>query len=61
MTSGSSNHQKKYASGANSDWIGVPGVKNSVTGSTWKLNIIIKTVAPTDSNVFFPMLSKRFS
>lgn len=37
-------HQKKNSWGANSDWSGVPGVKNSVTGRTLKLKAMTSAV-----------------
>ena len=42
---GKISHQKKYSAGAKRDWMGVPGVRNSVTGRTWKLKIMMSTVA----------------
>ena len=60
-TSGSSSHQKKNSAGAKRDWIGVPGVRNSVTGKTWKLNIMIRIVAQIASRIFFPKLSNLLS
>lgn len=56
--SGKISHQKKYSAGAKSDWIGVPGVRNSVTGKTWKLNIITSTVAQSERVTFLVNDSK---